>query len=82
MNLLLDEIAKAVNGALQGQGDGIARGYSIDTRTLNPGDLFFAVKGPRFDGHQFVPRRWKRRPREWLLMPASAANAKPIRNSL
>src|SRR3954463_3205579 len=54
MNLLLDEIAKAVNGVLEGQGDGIARGYSIDTRTLNPGDLFFAVKGPRFDGHQFV----------------------------
>jgi len=31
-----------------------ATGYSIDSRTLKPGDLFFAVKGERFDGHDFV----------------------------
>ena len=30
-----------------------ARGISIDTRTLEPGDLFFAIKGVR-DGHEFV----------------------------
>jgi UDP-N-acetylmuramoyl-tripeptide--D-alanyl-D-alanine ligase len=30
-----------------------ARGISIDTRTLEPGDLFFAIKGDR-DGHEFV----------------------------
>ena len=29
-------------------------GVSIDTRTLNPGDLFFALKGEKVDGHQFV----------------------------
>jgi UDP-N-acetylmuramoyl-tripeptide--D-alanyl-D-alanine ligase len=29
-------------------------GYSIDSRTLQPGDLFFAVKGEHFDGHNFV----------------------------
>src|SRR5580765_6433488 len=54
MNLPLDEITKAVSGTLQGQGNVVARGYSIDTRTLNPGDLFFAIKGPNFDGHNFV----------------------------
>jgi len=32
----------------------VATGYSIDTRTLAPGDLFFAIKGERFDGHDFV----------------------------
>lgn len=26
----------------------------MDTRTLSPGNLFFALKGPRFDGHEFV----------------------------
>jgi len=31
-----------------------ASGYSIDSRTIQPGDLFFAVKGERFDGHDFV----------------------------
>jgi len=30
-----------------------ARGVSIDTRTLEKGDLFFAIKGDR-DGHEFV----------------------------
>ncbi len=31
-----------------------ASGYSIDSRTAAAGDLFFAVKGDRFDGHGFV----------------------------
>ena len=31
-----------------------ATGYSIDTRTLAPGDLFFAIRGERFDAHGFV----------------------------
>ena len=29
-------------------------GYSIDTRTLVAGDLFFAVRGERYDAHDFV----------------------------
>lgn len=29
-------------------------GFSIDTRSLKAGDLFFAIVGERFDGHQFV----------------------------
>ena len=33
---------------------GDASGYSIDTRTLAPGDLFFAIRGERFDAHDFV----------------------------
>src|SRR5271157_2711922 len=32
----------------------VANGYSIDSRTLRPGDLFFAVRGERLDGHDFV----------------------------
>jgi UDP-N-acetylmuramoyl-tripeptide--D-alanyl-D-alanine ligase len=31
-----------------------ARGVSIDTRAVAPADLFVALKGPRFDGHDFV----------------------------
>jgi UDP-N-acetylmuramoyl-tripeptide--D-alanyl-D-alanine ligase len=31
-----------------------ATGYSIDTRTLSEGDLFFAVRGERYDAHDFV----------------------------
>lgn len=40
--------------------DRVARGYSIDSRTLAEGDLFFAVRGPRFDGHQFVAQAFDR----------------------
>jgi UDP-N-acetylmuramoyl-tripeptide--D-alanyl-D-alanine ligase len=29
-------------------------GYSIDSRTVEPGELFFAVRGERLDGHDFV----------------------------
>jgi len=31
-----------------------AAGYSIDSRTIGAGELFFAVKGERLDGHDFV----------------------------
>ena len=32
----------------------VASGVSIDSRTLVPGDLFVALRGPAFDGHDFV----------------------------
>ncbi|HEV2214307.1 MAG TPA: UDP-N-acetylmuramoyl-tripeptide--D-alanyl-D-alanine ligase [Terracidiphilus sp.] len=31
-----------------------AQGYSIDSRTIQPGELFFAIRGERFDGHDFI----------------------------
>lgn len=31
-------------------------GYSIDSRTINPGDCFFALRGPNNDGHDFVSK--------------------------
>jgi len=31
-----------------------ALGYSIDSRTVSAGDLFFAVRGDRLDGHDYV----------------------------
>jgi UDP-N-acetylmuramoyl-tripeptide--D-alanyl-D-alanine ligase len=56
MNLSLEEISKAVGGNLSGSGSTKVRGYSIDTRTLSAGELFFAIKGPRFDGHDFLDK--------------------------
>ena len=32
----------------------VAGGYSIDSRTLQPGELFFAVQGDRLNGHDFA----------------------------
>lgn len=46
----------AVADATQGRPSGpfIASGVSIDSRTIEPGDLFVALKGPQFDGHDFL----------------------------
>ena len=38
----------------------VATGYSIDSRTVAPGDLFFAVRGERHDGHDFVAAAFER----------------------
>lgn len=38
----------------QGVGALVASGYSIDSRTIAAGELFFAVRGERLDGHDFV----------------------------
>ncbi len=46
------DIAAATNGTTTG--DWTASGVSIDTRTLEPGDLFVALKGPNFDGHDYL----------------------------
>lgn len=35
-------------------GDASFSSVSIDSRQLQPGDLFIAIKGPNFDGHRFV----------------------------
>lgn len=61
MNLQLNQIADAVKGSLAGSGEIAVQGYSIDTRTLNAGDLFFAVKGPRFDGHDFLQQAMEKK---------------------
>jgi len=49
----LSKTAEIIGGSLQGQ-DSEFQSVSINTRTLLPGDLFFAIRGPNFDGHDFV----------------------------
>ena len=44
--------AKATGGVHHGAWS--VSGISIDTRTLHPGDLFVALSGPSFDGHDFA----------------------------
>jgi UDP-N-acetylmuramoyl-tripeptide--D-alanyl-D-alanine ligase len=38
----------------RGSCEPVALAYSIDSRTIGPGQLFFAVKGERLDGHDYV----------------------------
>src|ERR1700693_4941915 len=56
MKLPLSRIAEFIAAAGQAPTGPAAstQGYSIDSRTIQPGELFFAVKGERLDGHDFV----------------------------
>ncbi|MGB7584063.1 MAG: UDP-N-acetylmuramoyl-tripeptide--D-alanyl-D-alanine ligase [Terriglobales bacterium] len=54
MKLTLSRIAEFLGASGEFDHKALALGYSIDSRTLRPGDLFFAVKGERTDGHDFV----------------------------
>ena len=56
MSLLwtMEELVAATGGRPIGRALEGVTGISIDTRTLNPGDAFFAIKGEQFDGHDFA----------------------------
>src|ERR1700690_2388311 len=55
MRLPLGRIAEFISATGQFDANATtAQGYSIDSRTVKPGELFFAVKGERLDGHDFV----------------------------
>ncbi len=60
MKLTLAEVAVGAGAVLEAPasvaqpGAIVAQGYSIDSRTVAPGELFFAVRGERLDGHDFV----------------------------
>jgi UDP-N-acetylmuramoyl-tripeptide--D-alanyl-D-alanine ligase len=49
----LSELSLIASGEWQG-GDVEFASVSIDTRTLQKGDLYIAIKGQRFDGHDFA----------------------------
>jgi UDP-N-acetylmuramoyl-tripeptide--D-alanyl-D-alanine ligase len=51
--MLLSQIAPVLSGRLAG-GDAQCNAVSTDTRSIQPGDLFIALKGEHFDGAQFV----------------------------
>src|ERR1039458_1704234 len=57
MTLDLQQVARA----MQAKGDAPAisvAGWSVDTRTQNVGDAYFALRGPNRDGHDYVPAAW------------------------
>jgi UDP-N-acetylmuramoyl-tripeptide--D-alanyl-D-alanine ligase len=54
MKLPLWRIAEFVGAKGECDQEAVAMGYSIDSRTINPGDVFIAIAGERFDGHEYV----------------------------
>jgi UDP-N-acetylmuramoyl-tripeptide--D-alanyl-D-alanine ligase len=53
MKRTLADFARACGGELVGA-DRAYSGVSTDTRTLKPGELFVALRGPRFNANEFV----------------------------
>jgi UDP-N-acetylmuramoyl-tripeptide--D-alanyl-D-alanine ligase len=51
--MMMSQVAEALGASLHGH-DVMMSGVSKDTRDIQAGDLYVALKGDRFDGHQFV----------------------------
>jgi UDP-N-acetylmuramoyl-tripeptide--D-alanyl-D-alanine ligase len=50
----VDEVVNATGGELLSDGSSVFAGVSIDSRTILEGEIFFALRGENFDGHDFV----------------------------
>ncbi|HUT31005.1 MAG TPA: UDP-N-acetylmuramoyl-tripeptide--D-alanyl-D-alanine ligase [Sedimentisphaerales bacterium] len=48
------DLANITGAASSGNTKGFFTGVSIDSRTIKPGDCFFAVPGEKFDGHHYL----------------------------
>ena len=54
-----DELVTATGGIAEGAAAGGVTGVSIDTRTLQKGDLFVALRGDNQDGHVYVSKAFE-----------------------
>ncbi len=70
MTLPLSEAARVLNAMQQGP-DVTFAGLSTDTRTLEKGNLFVALQGPNFDGHDYLQTAYERG-------AAAAAVSRPV----
>ncbi len=60
MNLNPKILAKIINGRPYKLKSKVIKGFSIDSRTIKEGEVFIAIKGEKFDGHQFVEEAQKK----------------------
>jgi UDP-N-acetylmuramoyl-tripeptide--D-alanyl-D-alanine ligase len=56
MKLPLAKVAEFISATGDFDRQEVAQGYSIDSRTIQPGEVFFAVKGERLEGHDYVEK--------------------------
>lgn len=59
MKLVLKEVASVLRCCTHVP-DVLVKGWSTDTREVRPGELFFALRGPRHDGHDFVEEAFRK----------------------
>ena len=73
----IDDILQGTGGRLAGAGAAAppASGVAIDSRTVARGEVFFAIRGPNFDGHRFTAEAAARGARMLVIADESAAVA-------
>ena len=55
INLVMTEVIEAIEGRCRAEAPPVSiTGVAIDSRQCSNGDLFFAIRGERYDGHDFV----------------------------
>lgn len=74
----LHSLARRIQGQVQGADVEFAR-VTTDTRTLQPGDLFVALKGERFDGHDHLTQAAARGAAGALVSRAVASDLPHVR---
>ena len=93
MSLMEAAIATGATGGTAFHGNPRIEGVSTDTRTIASGELFIALKGEHFDGHEFIEAAAGRGAAaamvnaEWadahaLALPALAVAAMKLRREL
>ena len=55
----ISTLAQIINAAPV-ENTGVFTGVSIDSRTIKPGDCFFAIPGENFDGHDYVANAFEK----------------------
>lgn len=63
MRLTLEEVVRVTGGRIIGSAGApgaVVTGVTTDTRSLRKGDLFVALRGPRADGHDFIPDAFRK----------------------
>ena len=58
MEFRLQEIVKQLGATVQS--DALVTGWSTDTRSISPGDLFIALRGPNHDGNAYVDQAFRK----------------------
>lgn len=77
IQLELSEIARVILS--EAGATGRVSGYSIDSRTLEPGDLFFALRGDNSDGHEHLAQAFERGAAAAVIDREVSANGNTLR---
>lgn len=54
MKFTIEQVAAATTGKVVSQGKGVFAGIGADSRRIGAGELFVPLRGPNFDGHDYI----------------------------